>query len=508
MSVTGRVLFIALAFPPHPGSGTLRSAKFVKYLGAFGWQPIVITLDWERVLEPRVLDASLLEDIPPHVPVYRLDPFHPVLHLKEMMRPPSPPPADRTIVTDSEVPLEEQAHSWLYRGLRSLYHGLLAPVGDEHFYWAWRAVPDSIEIALRHRVDVIFVSVSPWTSGFLGLMLKMLLGLPLLVDFRDYWTLWPIKARRPVRDRLDALAERLLLRTADRIICVHEAMADDVARLHPRAASRCVVIPNGYDPEDFPDPGPMTLTGEPSLMTMTNAHHEEGGERERPFPSPPPTRGIAHEQTMTSLTSARSSLPSSWPPRTSLVHTGMVWGDAAGAVLRALAQLRPEGIEARLHVCFVGGLPPSNIRFLRDHQLESLVAVEPRTTHRTALQRMKGADVLLLLLTSHEGGRKWYPGKLFEYLVAGKPVLAIAPPGLATRLIEEAGVGTSVDHTDAPRLIEMIRWIAHHPDEFRERFYHPQPSVIARYDRRRLTERLAETLREVCSGIERSDVPR
>lgn len=501
MIVRGRVLFIALAFPPHPGSGTLRAAKFVKYLGDFGWRPIVITLDWQRLLQPDALDATLLEDIPAHVPVYRLDPFHPVLHLKEMMRPPSPPPVERPIVTDSEVPLEDKRHSWLYRGVRSVYHGLLAPVGDEHFYWAWRAVPESIEIALRHRVDAIFVSLSPWTSGFLGLTLKMFLGLPLVVDFRDYWTLWPIKARRPVRDRLDALAERLLLRTADRIICVHEAMADDFARLYPRTASHCVVIPNGYDPEDFPHPEAMTLTSEPSQMTMTNGRHEEGGERKRPLPFPSPTPEIAHAQAMASLTSARSPLPSR-PSRTSLVHTGMIWGDAAGAFLRALAQLKPEGIEARMHVRFVGGLPPSNIRFLRDHQLESLVTVEPRTTHRTALQRMKGADVLLLLLTSHEGGRKWYPGKLFEYMVAGKPVLAIAPPGLATQLIEEAGVGTSIDHTDTAQLVEMIRWIAHHPDEFRQRFYHPQPSVIARYDRRRLTERLAETLTEVCSGME------
>lgn len=497
MTSTGRVLFIALAFPPHPGSGTLRSAKFVKYLGDFGWRPIVITLDWEKRLPAEALDTSLLDDIPADVPVYRLDPFHPILDLNAMLRPATSPHAERPMATASEVPPEEEAHSWLYRGLRCLYHGLLAPVGDEHFYWAWRAVPDGVEIALRHRVEAIFASLSPWTSGFLGLMLKKLLGLPLILDFRDYWTLWPIKAQRPVRDRLDARAERLLLRAADRIICVHEAMAQDFARLEPRAASKCVVITNGYDPADFSLAHAATLAEGLSLPPMVNPSPTAGGRRSSSFPFPSPAGEIAQEQTTISPSAALPPSPRRSP--TSFVHTGMVWGDAAGAFLRALAQLQPEGIEATLHVRFVGGLPLSNLRFLREHQLESLVTVEPRTSHRVALSRMKEADVLLVLLTSHEGGRKWYPGKLFEYLATGKPILAIAPPGIATRLIEEAGVGTSMDHTDVARLREMIRWIAHHPDEFRQMFYHPQPSVIARYDRRRLTERLAETLTDVCA---------
>jgi len=287
--------------------------------------------------------------------------------------------------------------------------------------------------------------VSPWTAALLGVWLKWWLRRPLVVDFRDYWTLWPIKAPRPVRDRLDAWAERLVLRAADRLICVHEAMAEDFARLVPETAARSVVIPNGYDAEDF--------------RTIARASSEADAS-------------------------------------TALVHTGIVWGDAAASFLDAVAWLK-EQAPAAWRVHFVGGLPPSNWRFVRERGLQDVVALEPRTTHREALARMVAADVLLLLVTSHEGGKKWCPGKLFEYMAAGRPILAVTPPGLASALIEEAGVGVSVGHRERERLRALLRTAALDPKGFARQFYHPQAAVIRRYERRALTRRLAETLEDV-----------
>ncbi len=444
-----RVLFIALAFPPQNSSGTFRSAKFVKYLGEFDWEPIVITLDWARVLAPQQQDETLLDDVPPDLPVYRLAPFNPVRALGERARRrlsfAFPSGGEAGPATYSEVSKEERPRSWGYRVLRALYHFGLAPLGDEHFYWALRALPACMRIARQHEIDVIFVSVSPWTSAVLGVWLKRWLRRPLVVDFRDYWTLWPIKARRPVRDRLDAWAERWILRAADRLICVHEAMAEDFARLVPETAARSVVIPNGYDAEDF--------------RTIARASSEAGAP-------------------------------------TALVHTGMVWGDAAASFLDAVAWLK-EHAPASWRVHFVGGLPPSNLRFVRERGLQDVVAIEPRTTHREALARMVTADVLLLFITSHEGGKKWCPGKLFEYMAAGRPILAVTPPGLASALIEAAGVGVSVEHRERERLRALLRDAALDPEGFARQFYHPQAAVIRRYERRALTRRLAETLEEV-----------
>ncbi len=462
-----RVLFIALAFPPQNSSGTFRSTKFVKYLGAFGWEPVVITLDWERVLAPEERDETLLDDLPPELPLYRLAPFNPVHALGRRLRrivSASPSGAEEAAVTYSELADERVPRAGWYRALRTLYHFSLAPVGDEHFYWALRAFPTCVRIARRHAVDVIFVSASPWTSTLLGVWLKRWLHRPLVVDFRDYWTLWPIKARRRVRDRLDAMVERWVLRSADRIICVHEAMVEDFARLVPEAAARCVTITNGYDAEDFLRIARAFVPGTASDL---------------------PTAGDPHR-------------PRS---QTTLAHTGMVWGDAAAALLEAVAWLKahtPSPPSWRVRC--VGGLPPSNMRFIREHGLCDVVTVEPRTRHRDALAVMVTSDILLLLLPNHEGGRKWYPGKLFEYMAAGRPVLALAPSGLASALIAEAGIGVSVEPRERERVRVLLRWAALDPEGFARQFYHPQMEVIRRYERRELTRHLAETLEDV-AGI-------
>jgi glycosyltransferase involved in cell wall biosynthesis len=455
MAAKHKVLFIAPAFPPQNSSGTPRSTKFVKYLGGFGWEPIVVTLDWEKVLDRSELDSSQMDELPHDLTVYRIEPFHPVLDLGELMRghprisaklhqSSNPNP----VTTHSEIPPEASGRNWFYRAARSFYHFSLAPIGDEHFYWSLRALPECVEIALQHQVAAIFVSVSPWTSAMLGVMLKKFLGLPLVVDFRDYWTLWPVKTRRVVRDRLDAFLERLILRSADRIVCVHQAMADDFARMEPRTADKCVVITNGYDPADFAE----------------EVHHGDTENTEN---------------------------------TTTFAHVGMVWGDGAIAFLQALSRLKGKGIEGKLQVHYIGGLPPSNLQFIRERGLDCFVTVEPRTNHHEAIARMLQADVLLLFITSSEGGRKWYPGKLFEYLAAEKPVLAVAPPGIASRLIEEAGVGVTVDHFDGDRLERMIQLAAEHPEEFKRRFYRPRPAVIEQYNRIALTRRLAEVLDEM-----------
>ena len=62
-----RVLIVSFDFPPQGGTGTIRVAKFAKYLPQFGWHPVVVCSDaeWNR-------DDSLARDVPPDVSVHRV----------------------------------------------------------------------------------------------------------------------------------------------------------------------------------------------------------------------------------------------------------------------------------------------------------------------------------------------------------------------------------------------------------------------------------------------------
>jgi glycosyltransferase involved in cell wall biosynthesis len=300
-------------------------------------------------------------------------------------------------------------------------------------------------------VEAVYVSVSPWTTAVLGVLLKHVLRRPLIVDFRDYWTMWAVKGVDPIRDQLNAYVERWILREADRLICVHQAMADDFEALAPACAGKCRVITNGYDVEDF--------------------------------------RGTDFSLSVRGQTSVCPTL---------LTHTGIAWGDAAIPLLQALSQLKRENAGHRLRVSFVGGLPASSLTFIKDHQLKGLVHVQKRVPHHEAIERMREADVLLLLIVGNEGGRKWYPGKLFEYMYVRRPVLAVAPEGIATRLIHDAGIGLAVAPHETERLTQALKDIAADVAAFREQYFHPKESVIEQFDRVTLTRKLASVLDEVC----------
>lgn len=459
--MTRNLLYIALDFPPLNSSGTYRSAKFVKYLGRFGWQPVVVTLDWYKEPMGDPLDESLLSDVPAAVPVIRLPHFNPAFslyHLVARYRPGRL--AHDPIVTLSEIPQDDQPRSRFYRLARSIYHRALTPVGDPFFYWSFRVWPACVKLARQHQVKVILVSISPWTTALLGVLLKRTLHVPLVVDFRDYWTQWAVKKQPTAGDLVETWVERWILRQADRVICVHQAMADDFARMEPACAGRCRVITNGYDVDDF---------GGTDAGLLSHDRSEVG-----------PTH---------------------------LIHTGIVWGDAAVPLLRALAQLKRDCPDPGLRVSFVGGLPPSSLRFIDEHDLGDLVEVHPRVSHREVIQRMCRADVLLLLIVGNEGGRKWYPGKLFEYMYAGRPVLAVAPEGIAARLIERAGIGLTVAPPQVERLVQVLREVAADVGAFRRKYYHPQQSIIAQFNRLVLTQNLASVLDELCPPPSRHATP-
>jgi len=455
------VLFIAAAFPPLNSSGTARSAKFVKYLSRFGWRPVVVTVDWEQDSLGNPLDHTLMREIPEDVPVYRSKFFNPAVSLGRVWlslrsQPDGTSETGAEVRTYSEIQSDEgNRHGRLYRALRRFYHFTIGPAGDELFYWSLKLLPTSLKIARHHRVAAVYVSVSPWTAAILGVLLKHVLRRPLIVDFRDYWTMWAVKGVDPIRDQLNARIERWILRQADRIICVHHAMAADFEMLEPACAGKCRVITNGYDVEDF--------------------------------------SGTAFSLSSHGQTEVCPTL---------LTHTGIAWGDAALPLLQALSQLKREDTGHRLCVNFIGGLPASSLRFINDQQLEDLVHVQKRVPHHEAIERMREADVLLLLIVGNEGGRKWYPGKLFEYMYARRPVLAVAPEGIAARLIHEAGIGLAVAPHETERLTKVLKDIAADVAAFREQYFHPKESVIEQFDRVTLTRKLASVFDEVCLSLD------
>jgi glycosyltransferase involved in cell wall biosynthesis len=258
-------------------------------------------------------------------------------------------------------------------------------------------------------------------------------GIPWVADFRDPWTHSPHSHSARLLTRLNRRAERWLVREADRITVVDENMqleglhADDPRRL---------VIQNGVDEEDID----------------LDAHID------------PPA-----------------------PDRFALTHVGSLYGARdAVPVFNAIGRLleRRDIDRNRLEVALVGNV------WMGDRPLHPN-GVPVRTTgyvdHRRAVKEMRRTTALLFYQPLEYPGPS---GKIFEYLLSGRPILCVAGrENLAYRLVQELGAGV-VATPDDPESIE--RAVLGLYDRWRNGTLHTAPDVrervLARFSRRVLTD--------------------
>ena len=106
---------------------------------------------------------------------------------------------------------------------------------------------------------------------------------------------------------------------------------------------------------------------------------------------------------------------------------------------------------------------------------------------------MQRADVLLLMIAPGPGSAGVLTGKIFEYLAARRPILALTPPSAAADLIRASRAGVVIDPDDGPAIErQLVEW--HGQWQRGELSCASDAAVVERFDRRRLTQTLAEAL--------------
>lgn len=237
--------------------------------------------------------------------------------------------------------------------------------------------------------------------------MKAATGCLWLADFRDMWSahhlrrgVWPVG--RWVNRRLEARA----LREADGLVANTAAMAD-YFRGRGVEAGRILVLPNGFDPADF---GAPFAKARPEDFVVVHNGSFRGGRRAAPL-----LRAFA----------AAREVDAEFASRAKLYLLGINRGDD----LRAAEKL---GLgDAVFHVGYL--------------------------RHAEAMRACAGADLLALVMSAEEGPAL-VPGKLYEYLGLGRPILAAVPPGEARDILDATTRGALVCPADeAAVLAEGLR---------------------------------------------------
>ncbi|HKD35135.1 MAG TPA: glycosyltransferase, partial [Gaiellaceae bacterium] len=181
------------------------------------------------------------------------------------------------------------------------------------------------------------------------------------------------------------------------------------------------------------------------------------------------------------------------PPRTGrpvLVHAGSLYGDRTAEPL--LAALRSDRLRDRVRLQLVGVVDPRTRKLLAaPNGLD--VAVESPVGWDEAIERVQAADVAVVINAPGTGGDMALPGKLFEALALGRPVLALTRQESDTaRLLERLGQEAGVAPPDDPQAIAAaVTRLLDEPPEV------VAPEALADFNRDLVAQRYAALLDEV-----------
>ncbi|HKQ80572.1 MAG TPA: GNAT family N-acetyltransferase [Blastocatellia bacterium] len=443
-----RVIFVAYQFAPSLEMGARSCVQIARYLPLYGWSPIVLTAKEkyiearyrgsdDEIAELRLPDAIVRTSLLPHpLDFYRW--------LRSALR---RKPQDLSGESAAEAATVDSRQRSKGNLRRLILSALCIP--DMYTGWILPAIVAGLRATLESKAEQIFSSGPFWTNHLVGLALSYLTGLPWTAHFRDPWISGAWQApTSSIAARLNKWLERIVVTRATAVVSVTEEHSAAFRRAYPRLpADKFFTVPNGYDNEEWEEEAA-----------------EKRGEQE------------SEEKFL-------------------IIYAGKFYIERDPQPLfRALRSLIDSGEVEReqVQVDLVGWCDTSEGRSVREMAAEFGLSdcvniLGPRSRPET-IRRMMQADLLLLLA---EKFIIQIPGKTYEYLRAGRPILALTPEGALADFMRKTGAGWVVDPKDDGGVLDAIReryqqWLAREPGPTVD------PKIVAGFDRRKLTGRLAE----------------
>ncbi len=432
-----KVLIVSYYFPPSGGPGVQRVLKFAKYLPQFGWEPVILTV--ENGDYP-ARDESLLKEIPSSLKIYRTKIFEPynlyrVLTGKE----------SGSAVDVNNIPQKgdrKKIPEIVSEFIRSTFF-----IPDARVGWLATAVKEGKRIIEQEHIQMIYSSSPPYTCALIARTLHHATHVPWVAGFRDPWTGFLSTPQRWLLPAaIDKHLERSCVEKASRIEVAWKGILTDFQKKFPHVPARKFeYLPNGFDSEDFP-----------SVMHQRN-------------------------------------------DKFTVTYAGSMYGVRnPQSFFEAVTQLIQEGkIEAKkIRLRFIGRFGADVLEMFRLPLIRDCVEVIKYLPHSESIRHLVSSDALLLVVDEFEGHDDIVPGKVFEYLGAKRPIIAVAPEGAAAMLLHETCAGKSARHHDIDAIKSIF--LEYYNDYlYTSNNFQPNRESIARYERKEVTKRLADIFNEL-----------
>lgn len=396
----GRILLISYLFPPVGGIGVQRALSLAKYLPQSGFE--VHILKATNAGGP-VYDPDLLRQVPPGVKVHEA--FTPEIpfHIRQKLWSRLSGARQQTAEAQSKTADAPPPRASWKKLLTGTIKRILSP--EPEILWAPFALRKARQIIRKHGIDFVMITVPPFSALVVGTRLKREFPeLVLVSDFRDEWLSFYLKdfefQNSDFTRRRAETIEREAVEASDLVVAVNRSSRDEIRKRYPaQPDAKFAVLPNGYDPESFA-----------GFVPRRNES-----------------------------------------PRMLVTHVGTVYKTASPRFYLDAVDALPEEIRSRIETRFVGRIADSERAFLEGRR--STVTPLGFMRQAEALKYLEDTDYLLLTMTNDIS----VPGKLFEYMAAGKPILAVTAPGSEVdQILRDTGAGITAPPGDPQAMSEML----------------------------------------------------
>jgi len=403
-----QVMVITPGIPPYAGSGVYRNIRFIRHLNQLGWGVFVLSIRENCIRKNLPRDAALLQKIPDAVQIERTHAtriLEALLRFRDGAKENSQPQEKKQTAATQKTNPEKTT---FFQKLKDFISTLLR-FPDAEIGWVPWAILRALKTYKQQKIEVFYTSGPPHSCHLVGWALQKLTGLPWVADFRDPWTrqAWIDEATKQTwHHRWKMALERRVVASANRVILNTNEMRDDFADFYPNLPSeKFTAIYNGFDPEDV-----------------------------LPLPPKPENEKIFIITHAGSLYKKRTPL-------------GLLKALSALIDEKKIAQ---EQIRIRLiGRCEIDGVQEEIDRLGLTACVERIAWV----THEESLQAIAASDLLLLI---QPGTRLQIPGKIFEYIMLKKNILALTDDGATSSIVKNYELGAVAQPMDIVSIKKIL----------------------------------------------------
>jgi glycosyltransferase involved in cell wall biosynthesis len=314
-------------------------------------------------------------------------------------------------------------------------------IPDARVLWVKPSVSYLEKYIKENNIDTIVTSGPPHSLHLIGLELKQKLGVKWFADFRDPWTtigyhkslLLSSYAAKKHKE-----LEYKVLNTADTIIVTSKTTKTEFQAITNKPIS---VITNGYDVENV----------EKQILDekFTLAH-------------------------IGSFLSER--------------NPQFLW-ESLVELLKEIPSLKND-----LEIKLIGAVSQEVLDAIAEFKLGDYLNLLGYVSHHEAIAHQKKSQVLLLIEINSEDTKSIIPGKLFEYMVSNRPIIAIGPQGSDfADIIKETNTGVFFDYSEKTKLKSVILDFY---NQFLEGKLQANGVGLQQYSRKNLTKQLVQLINE------------